>query len=223
MTPEEMIAEGEALSRICFHLSDDPVGEVVGYWGGERADITEETFGTMFQSCEHLFTVNERLLAKLGIDHIGPVGLFELEDMKNDFHLQVRKDYRESFDSVVCNGVPLYATEKKSFPPFEALCLYGSEKIGQWLQSLGLKRYEHWKIPEETYAAYHEHYLTEYPLWMQDVDVIVGGWHLRWPDDAYYMPAEVICLFLTLRDAEPWYSVWYSPSGKGCFSKSHIT
>ena len=34
-----------------------------------------------------------------------------------------------------------------------------------------------------------------------------------WPEDDFYCPPEVTRLFLTLRESEPWYSVWRSARG----------
>ena len=42
MTPDELIAEGEALVKRCFALSARGAGAVVGYWGGVRADLPEQ-------------------------------------------------------------------------------------------------------------------------------------------------------------------------------------
>ena len=38
MTLDELIAEGERLSRPCYLLGADGPGPVAGFWGGERAD-----------------------------------------------------------------------------------------------------------------------------------------------------------------------------------------
>ena len=57
------------------------------------------------------------------------------------------------------DGIPLYGQEESSFPPIEALCLYGGPTIGEWLSSLGLDRtdYDHARALEMG-EAYQEVY-----------------------------------------------------------------
>lgn len=225
MNADELIAEGEAIAKKCFLLTTEPRGEIVGHWGGTRSDIPDSfpPEVTQFTSRRHIATVSERLLADLGIDRLGATGLFEWEGVDGDPHLCVERDPRTSFGSFACDGDPLYATESSSFPPFEALCLHGSDRIANWLASLGLRRFEYWKVPRESIAGYLDTYEERLPLTQGSADVVVGGWHLMWPEDDYYVPAEMTYVMLTLRDAEPWYSVWYSPMSQGCYARAHIT
>jgi hypothetical protein len=46
---------------------------------------------------------------------------------------------------------------------------------------------------------------------------------MRWTEDECYPPAELQLLFLTLRDAEPWFEVWYSPVTAAAYAKTRIT
>lgn len=225
MNTEELIAEGEAIAKGCFHLTTKSEGEIVGYWGGRRSDFPEAfpTQVTHFTQRRHIVTISQRLLRELDVDSLGAVGLFEWEDVEGDLHLNVERDPRTEFDAFTCDGDPLFATEATSFPPFEALCLHGSERVAEWLRSFGLERFEYWKVPRDAIAGYREFYEAQLPLFLDSVDVVVGGWHLLWLEDDYYIPAEMKYLFLTLRDAEPWRSVWYAPLTQACFAREHIT
>lgn len=225
MNTDDLIAEGQAIAKRCFHLSIQSQGEIFGYWGGRRSDFPEvfPPEVTRFSRRRHIVTISQRLLRELGLESLGAVGLFEWEDVDGNRHLNVERDSRTEFDTFICDGEPLYAIEATSFPPFEALCLYGSERVAAWLQSLSLERYEYWKVPRDEIAGYREFYEAQLPLFLNSLDVVVGGWHLLWLEDDYYVPAEMKYLFLTLRDAEPWYSVWYAPMTQACFSREHIT
>lgn len=225
MKPQDLISEGEAITKKCFLLNPSASGEIVGYWGGTRSDIPDSfpPVVTEFTSRRHLVTVAESLLKQLGIERLGPTSLYEWEDVEGDYHLNVERDYRTRFSDFTCSGQPLYATEVQSFPPLEALCLHGSQRVADWLASLGLERYEYWKVPRELTAEYKTHYRGQTPIMQNSADVVVGGWHMMWPEDDFYMPPEMTLVLLTLRDAEPWYSVWYSPMSQACFAKQHIT
>jgi hypothetical protein len=226
MTLNELIREGEALSRKCFYLSRlYNIRGVMGYWGGERSDITNwlEPGVTSFVSRRHIATVSESLFASLGIERLGPVGAFEwLDEEKNSFY-RVEFDSRKKFDSFRCDGAPLYATEAMSFPPLAAVCLYGGEKIEQWLGEMGRQRFEYQLLLSEPMCEeYQAEFARRSVLKRDDVDIVVGGWHELWPEDEYYTPAELRLLYMTLRDAEPWIEVWHNPARASCFAKPRI-
>jgi hypothetical protein len=226
MNGVELIAEGEAIAKRCFLLSADGPGEVAGYWGGERSDMPDALSSRVsanFKSRRHIVTVSERLIDGIGVDGLGAVGLFEWVANDGRRTLRVEKSPQVTFDSISCDGVSLCARESTSFPPFEALCLYGSERVGDWLASQGLKRHEYWKVSADGVEEYAEAYREQWPVITGEADVVVGGWHAMWPEDDFYIPAEMNYLMLTLRDAEPWYSVWHSPMSQGCSAREHVT
>jgi hypothetical protein len=68
MTGDELIAEGDAIARRCFALAASGSGDVVGYWGGSRADISDrfppET--TAFSHRRHIVSVDGALLSRIG-------------------------------------------------------------------------------------------------------------------------------------------------------------
>jgi hypothetical protein len=225
VTPDELIAEGEALVRRCYALSARGAGAVVGYWGGVRADLPEQfpPEVTKFTRRRHIVTVGEPLLGQIGAERLNWVGLYEWTAREGDDHHHVEADSRKPWASLQFSGEPLYATERASFPPFQALCLHGSARIGEWLASLGLARHLYWKVPRELTKAYERHYVRRSFEVEEGADVIVGGWHQMWPEDDYYVPPELIFVLKTLRDAEPWFTVWHSPMSKGNRARIHFS
>ena len=111
-----------------------------------------------------------------------------------------------SIGDVVCTGVPLFAAGSTSFPPIEALCLFGGPVIEQWLRALGLQRHQYAKLASESTAIrYQEEFVRRSHLHTGDCDVVIGGWHMMWPGDDFYYPLEMRLAILTLREAEPFY------------------
>ncbi|HXF09502.1 MAG TPA: hypothetical protein VN625_01875, partial [Desulfuromonadaceae bacterium] len=184
----------------------------------------------------HIVTVSEELYLKLGLLVSEPVALAEFlsdsmvvsESIKYQMRPEVpgtvlKPPSSKKFSNLSFTGIPLYATTSHSFPPFEAVCLYGDKRIEEWLQSLGLGRHDYWhqsldELREEYYWVFQER--SEF--YTSDADVIVGGWPQRWSDECY-PPQELRLLFFTQRDAEPWFEAWYSPVNETCYAKSRIT
>ena len=84
---------------------------------------------------------------------------------------------------------------------------------------MGLARHEYWQVPRDQIKEYEDYQSKQSAYSHQGAYAIVGGWHLMWPEDDFYIPRELTFVMLTLHDAEPWYSVWYSPMNQGCFAK----
>lgn len=109
------------------------------------------------------------------------------------------------------DGIPLYATESFSFPPMEALCLYGGPVVEAWLDSLGLARtdYDAPRIDSDEHGqAYKRIYREHCPLYSKDCWAVLGGWHAVWAGDDFYVPREMNLVVWTLREAEPWVEVF---------------
>lgn len=119
------------------------------------------------------------------------------------------------------DGIPLVGQAASSFPPLEALCLYGGPAVGEWLRSLGMPRnaYHHPAVYRSEVA---DLYITEYmkrsPLYMARDDpgraaVVMGGWwHSVYLQRDYEHGGDTF-LLLTMRDAEPWLEVWQDGRG----------
>jgi hypothetical protein len=54
------------------------------------------------------------------------------------------------------------------------------------------------------------------------IDLTVDGWHFQWPEDDFFMPSQRQRVALTLRDAEPWYEVWYSRPRFGFDARARV-
>lgn len=113
-------------------------------------------------------------------------------------------------------GLPLVGVEQASFPPLEALRLYGGDAVGRWLDSLGLSRAdaaEH-LCHTEAGEAYEREYQSRCPLYTGEAYAVLGGWHMRWPEDDIYDRGGDRLLLWTPRDAEPWVEVWQTADGR---------
>ena len=60
------------------------------------------------------------------------------------------------------------------------------------------------------------------PFYEDGADVILGGWHMMWPDDDFFLPREMRLLATTIREAEPFVEIWLSELGNVSV-KSRIT
>ncbi|MCW0220313.1 MAG: hypothetical protein OJI67_18445 [Prosthecobacter sp.] len=224
MTIQELIAEGESLARPSFLLGPKPTDSgIVGFWGGSRADRPNESFSDgVFSSCRHVFSFSGTLYAEIGIAQ-GPVSLFEWENRDNDLSYRVETNHRLKFADLKFSGEPLYATQSLSFPPFAAVCLYGSESVGLWLKEQGLARHDYWRVSGELPDQYDDEWMRRSPLHQGSADVVIGGWHFLWPEDDFFTPPELRLAALTLRDAEPWFELWHSPQSHGWRIKSRVS
>jgi hypothetical protein len=215
MTVEKLISEGEALMRPSWLLASQPtLSGIVGYWGGRRKDMPDELppQAVAFSGRRHIFTLAETILPDFGRIE-GPLSLFEWEHVEGERSYRVETDHRLRFADLSFSGEPLYATEAASFPPFPAVCLYGSDHVGAWLQAQGLARHDYWRVADPLVREYELEWQRRSPYCQQSGDVIVGGWHFLWPEDDFFAPLELRLVALTLRDAEPWFEVWRSPRG----------
>jgi len=210
---EELIAEGERLSRPRLLLGAAPNGPCVGYWGGERVDEPNSvpSYAHAIQSIQHIFTIDTRILEGLDLPvRPEPVGLFRYVDVKDRVSNRILQRPM-AFEEVSCSGKPLYATRASSFPPFAALCLHGGSGIAAWLDQLGLKRHEY-EAAEATPVA--REYVEEYALRSvrreREALMALGGWHIFWPEDDFYAPMEMRLAAMTLPNALPqtWIEVW---------------
>lgn len=217
MKIEELIAEGEHLSRPSILLSANATGEIAGYWGGEREDLPNVVppRARALQSIRHIITVNAGLLTTVGIPiKSSSVAIFEVETKGGDVGYRVELPDRLEFSDIKCTGTPLYGRHAPSFPPFEAVCLYGGEVVSSWLKSLGLERFEYQAAGGQPEArAYTAEWMDRSPICTGNADVVLGGWHHLWPEDDFYLPLEMRLAILTLRDAEPWYELWRAFGG----------
>jgi hypothetical protein len=216
MTLDDLLAEATSLTRPCFLLGESLAGRFAGYWGGERKDIPNAVppEATRLVSRSHIITIDPVLFAELDLPQVNnTIGIFETRGSNGENYLSV--DRRpSSFADISCTGSRLHAVPAASFPPFQAVCLYGSDKVGSWLASLGLERFQYEAASSHKIAqAYETEFMRRAPFYNSGADVIIGGWHMVWPDDDFFMPLEMRLIATTLRDAEPFLEVWLSELG----------
>jgi hypothetical protein len=135
----------------------------------------------------------------------------------NGLEVHATLDPEAEFDAEsLQGGDPLWGVEEPSFPPPEALCLYGSDRIGAWLARRGCSRRDgadaviH-RTPEG--ACYIRTWRNRSPLYRDGLAAVLGGWPVMWPDDVGYAGRGRLAL-LTLRDAEPWVEAWTGSDGR---------
>lgn len=186
MTSDELLEEGRRLARKSFLLAPGD-GPVVATWGGE------DELGA-----RPLLTVDLRTL------RVGVHGAMMLA-LRGEQPIVTLTDAMR----VPRNAVELIAVEAQSLPPIADVFLRGSERVGEWLKSLGWRRewdYNDNFVERTVVEAYERHYRSSCPLYTERWWAVVGGWAPRWPEDDTPPDGDFVCL--TLRDAEPWYEVW---------------
>jgi hypothetical protein len=208
MTDDALIQEGERLSKPCFLLTEEPQDSgIVGYWGGVPKKMP--SFVTAFVTQTHRLTVDCRWFAKLGFGLNGTLSLLENERTEGGSVGQIDHKPLAEFAELPIEelpiGTPLYARPSRSFPPLAAVCLYGSNEVESWLKSKGLERYDYEQVEND---AYHAVWQERCPLFANECAAMLGGWHIIWPEDDFYMPREMKLLIWTFKDSEPWIEVW---------------
>lgn len=198
MNIDALISEGEKLSRPCVILHEGLLNEqTVGFWGGR---------GVPPSLTEHWISIDCIWLKHIGINISGSISVFH--DSKTDKWL-VSNDQKVGFREKVVNGIPLNGMVSTSFPPLEALCLYGGDEIEKWLQSLGKLRTDFNELHNsEIGKAYNREFQRRCPLYTGQVDAVIGGWHMMWPESNSYDEHGLQMYLWTFRDAEPWIEVW---------------
>jgi hypothetical protein len=206
MFPEAIIAEGEVLCKPSLLLDETPTQTaVVAIWGGRGRH------GYLGRDDDrHLITFDCGWLAQCGLRVNGSVGVFDV-DQRWGWPVPLCLDRVPTplAELQMEGGTPLFGHEVKSFPPIEALCLYGGRIVDEWLGSEGLERTDYdVAATTEVGEAYQQVYRERCPLFSNGPAAVLGGWHAIWPDDDFYLPREMRLLLWTFRGAEPWIEVF---------------
>jgi hypothetical protein len=108
-------------------------------------------------------------------------------------------------------GCKLFASARRSLPPVDALFLFGSPAVQEWLSALGWDPEAGYNsnFPEpEPVEAYESVYRAELPLFTGTAYAVLGGWHLPWPEGDWLDLVDSHLLVWTFHEAEPWVEVW---------------
>jgi hypothetical protein len=203
MNLQTLISEGERIAKPSLHLVEGSVGHPEGFWRGSRPQR---------EGHQHWVTITYGRLQDLDVDLSRHFSVF-LDSVGNPW-LAGNETEAVASDTQF-NGIPLVGIARKSFPPLEALCLYGSGVIEEWLKSVGLSRLDAGDIYQmEIVEAYNQTYQARSPLYSTEVYAVLGGWHMLWPDDDTYDRGDDRLVLWTFKDAEPWIEVWLTGSGK---------
>ncbi len=220
MTFEELIAEGHRLEKPCLYLTDEPnENGPVAYWGGEGPSNLPSGHLTWIGGYRHWITLDSSWLTKQGNSAEGVISVFEClenEDFEGpEFPLTegtVIYQHKTTLEDVEIEGQKLYGVESRSFPPIDAVCLYGSEKVETWLREQNRKRTDYDALQGEIIDQYGDYWMERSPYSAPALHdqyfAVMGGWHIHWPDDDFYMPKEMELVVWTFRDAEPYVEVW---------------
>lgn len=202
---EWAIQEAQALALPCFDLVPASEGDQpVAHWGGQREDLPSRARGPI-HSRHHILSVDGTLWDTLGLTGHGPFALV-LEESRA-VTLPVRS--ARVADVAFPGAVPLKAVPSVSLPPLEALILYGGPAVDDWLKRRGLHRWEYSELPREETQGYETYFHERCPLMSASPPFArVGGWHILWSDDDFYIPREMRLMIWTFRDSEPWYEVF---------------
>jgi hypothetical protein len=206
VTPEVAIAEGKRLAKPSLFLAESPSPTgVVAYWRGNRPGYRGRA------DDRHRITFDCGWLSRQGLRVQGSVGVYDV-DSRWGWAKPIHLDRQNASLAELRfeGGSPLYGREVPSFPPIEALCLYGGPAVAEWLASEGLDRTDYdIAATSDVGEAYQEEYRARCPLYLDNQPAaVLGGWHASWPDDEFYLPREMRLAVWTFRESEPWVEVF---------------
>jgi len=227
MNWEILLKESEALTLPCFNLV--PAGKddkVSAYWKGRRSDLPESfpKFATALKYQKHFLSIDQTLFDQLGLQGRGPFALSMLTTAEDDEKLHNTNVSTGNLSEISFEeSIALTAKPATSLPPLEALLLYGGPAVQEWLHSQKLQRWEYERVDSAVRDQYQKYFNPQLPLYLENPPFVrVGGWHVQWPDDDFYIPREMRLMVWTFQDSEPWYEVFLSPLKNYVF-KSRIT
>jgi hypothetical protein len=207
MTADDLIAEGERLARPSLLLTPHPsaIGPVA-YWGGGGVKSHKAP-----RHHRHRVTIDCDWLSHHGVRVQGSIGVYHIDSQPSPpIPIRVQQMPNAPLSGLEPQGgTKLYGQEVASFPPLEAVCLYGGSRVEAWLRSIGLDRTAYDQaLASELGQAYNSVYQQRCPLFSDQYAGVLGGWHAMWPDDDFYLPREMRLVLWTLWDAEPWIEVF---------------
>jgi len=209
-----LIREAEALALPCFDLVPAAGGdEAMAYWGGTRSDLPKvPPFVGAVRSTKHILSVDSTLWIALDLKGRGPFAL-AIQTMHDDSEQVIAFPVSSGTLAGISfeGAVPLQAVKSVSLPPLEAVLLYGGPAIDAWLNERGLRRWNYEDAIGDDVEGYRSYFFDRSPLLADPSPFArVGGWHICWSDDDFYIPREMRLMLWTFEGSEPWYEVFLS-------------
>lgn len=217
MQIDELINEGERLQKPSLLLTDQVTsdGKIWGYWGNDEQPVegSNQQANSPNLDRRHWISLDTSWLAQHSARlTAGILSVYQYNHpARNAPAGSVIFQPGQRFEHIPNSGLPLYGIKQPSFPPLEALCLYGGNRVQEWLQGIEASRYDYDHVSQTDLGKkYQAEWMKRSPFYMNDADIVavMGGWHMLWPEDDFYMPGEMNLIVWTFREAEPWVEVW---------------
>lgn len=196
MHPRDFEDEARRLARPCTYLRSHGQ-DYAAVWGGSPV-----VAGRTGQ--RHWFSVDARCVPGCGTR--GVLGVF-LDKSGDGGSVVLDPDAKLP----PVSGRALFAHAGESLPPVDAVFLFGSEVVGEWLSAHRWPRAEPYNdnFPDSEPVAEYEGLLrSRSPLYTRDAHAVLGSWHWPWPDGDWLELTKAELLAWTFADAEPWVEVW---------------
>jgi hypothetical protein len=201
MTVEELVAEGRRLARRTLLLLEIGSGTPAAVWYGPGKPDTDDG---------HRCWLSVDAQQVPSFDGKGWLSVFTNEKTCTGGRVETGdKPWK-------ANGVKLYAHEIPVLPPLDAVTLFGSPAVEEWLKNHRWRReaplsrnFKGWAVAE----GYERAMQKEHPLYDGEAYATLGGWHLPWPDEAWSDLVNTRLVVQTYKDSEPWVEVLRMENG----------
>ena len=191
MTADDLLAEGHDLARRCVYLR--PAGNQFAAWWTPRgaSGFTLEVGSEVLP---------DGVWNGPGVLQVHLTGANATASFAGGRTVQPMEE-----------GLALHAHVAVSLPPAEALFMFGSPRVQEWLRSMewppeaGLND----NFPaRETVSLYEREFQAQLPLYSGSAHAVLGGWHFPWPDGDWQELLDAQLVLWTFAGAEPWVEVW---------------
>jgi hypothetical protein len=203
VTGSVLISEAERISRPCVLLCEEgPQDRLAALWGGPGVVPAPDTLS------RHWITVDCRFLpVGLGLS----AGCLSIYTCGQDEEIGLAVHDPAAKLGVGRGAVKLFAHQRRSLPPIDAVFRFGSPVVQGWLRSHGWEPdwgyNSNFKDPRPA-EHYERAYQAECPLYSGGAHAVLGGWHFPWPDGDWEELLGRPLLVWTFADSEPWLEVW---------------
>jgi hypothetical protein len=116
----------------------------------------------------------------------------------------------EERDHPLRSSTALFAEERTSLPPVDAIFLLGSGAVETYLRTNGWAPTEPFNenFPDDVPKQYERLWQKNCPMYSNDIAAVCGGWHFPWPDGDFRDLVDSELVVWTMLSAEPWLEVF---------------